>query len=127
MNQDQFITAHEQQWLILEARINPKLKPELIRKRRASRHRKKLQVLSPNEDKIATLKSEQIDKADFPSLYREVCHHLSLAQSRRYSPYLIERLSFLVDQAHQVFYRHSHVHGDSATSSLLTFFTNLQK
>ena len=29
MNQDQFISAHEQQWLILEVLLKPELKPEL--------------------------------------------------------------------------------------------------
>ncbi|NOQ80622.1 MAG: stage II sporulation protein M, partial [Gammaproteobacteria bacterium] len=66
---------------------------------------------------------ELISNADFPALFREVCQHLSLAQSRRYSPYLIERLSFLIDQAHQTFYRQSHVYGDSTLGALITFFS----
>ena len=127
MNQDQFISTHEQQWLILEARINPEMDPEKIRLRKSKKQRikqrKKDRQISPNEDKIAELSPELIARTDFPSLYREVCHHLSLAQSRRYSPYLIERLSFLVEQAHQVFYRHSHIHGESASAALLGFFT----
>lgn len=124
MNQEQFIAAHEQQWLILEARVNPQLRPERIRQRRKNKYRKRHQAKSPNEEKIAALKTDLIDKADFPSLYREVCHHLSLAKSRRYSPYLIERLNLLIDQAHQVFYRHSHIHGESAVASLLEFFSH---
>jgi len=118
MNQDQFIAAHEQQWLILEVLIKPE-KSGFFKKRKS----KKQTVKSPHDEKIAALSLDLISKADFPSLYREVCQHLSLAQSRRYSPYLIDRLSFLIDQAHQVFYRHSHVYGESAIGALITFFT----
>ncbi|MCK5697208.1 MAG: stage II sporulation protein M [Gammaproteobacteria bacterium] len=88
MNQAQFIAQHEQQWLILEALIRPML-------------------IQPNDffqEKIRALEPKLIQDADFSSLYRKVCQHLSLAQSRYYSPYLIKRLSLLVEQAHQVFY-----------------------
>ena len=135
MNQEQFIHAHEQQWLILEVLLNPGLKQALnttsefkkswFNKWREKRAIKQKKVLSksPYKEKIAALNPEVISNADFPELYRDVCQHLSLAQSRRYSPYLIERLSFLIDQAHQVFYRQSHVHGKSVLGSLVTFFT----
>lgn len=123
MNQAQFISAHEQQWLILEVLSNPVLKAEIMQRGNDKKRRKKQPEKSPYEEKIRALKPEVITEADFPSLYRDVCQQLSLAQSRRYSPYLIERLSFLVDQSHQVFYRHSHVHGDSASAALLKFFS----
>lgn len=123
MNQDQFVSAHEQQWLILEVLSNPALRAEIMRPEKYKKRRKKQPEKSPYEEKIRALKPELIAKADFPSLYRDVCQHLSLAQSRRYSPYLIERLSFLIDQSHQSFYRHSHVYGESALASLLRFFT----
>ena len=134
MNQDQFIIVHEQQWLILEALLNkkltPQLKPELKSKifkkpPLIKRTKKNAKAISPYEEKIAALKPELIANADFPALYREVCQHLSLAQSRRYSPYLIDRLSFLIDQAHQIFYRQSHVYGDSALGALSTFFSQI--
>jgi len=132
MNQDQFIAAHEQQWLILEALLNPKLTPGLKSKLKSGlfkkpplikRTTKKAKPISPYEEKIAALNPELISNTDFPALYREVCQHLSLAQSRRYSPYLLDRLSFLIDQAHQVFYRQSHVYGDSTLGALITFFS----
>ena len=137
MNQEQFIHAHEQQWLILEVLLNPQLKQELTQEltqeskkhwfkvwhKKRSDRKKKITPKSPNEEKIVALSPELITQADFPDLYRDVCQHLSLAQSRRYSPYLIERLSFLIDRAHQVFYRPGHIHGESAAASLLTFFT----
>ncbi|MCK5648914.1 MAG: stage II sporulation protein M, partial [Gammaproteobacteria bacterium] len=139
MNQAQFIHAHEQQWLILEVLLNPQLKQELTQEltqeskkhwfkawhKKRSGRKKKITPTSPNEEKIMALSPALIIKADFPDLYRDVCQHLSLAQSRRYSPYLIERLSFLIDRAHQVFYRPGHIHGQSAAGSLLTFFTRI--
>jgi uncharacterized membrane protein SpoIIM required for sporulation len=125
MNQDQFIQAHEQKWLILEALIDPRFNPENIRKRRQKKNKKAYVRMDDmaHEDKILAIKPELFKKVDFPGLYREVCHHLSLSQARRYSPDLIERLSLLVEQAHQKFYRHSHVHGESATGALISFFT----
>ena len=42
--------------------------------------------------------------ADFPAAYRRLCHHLALAQSRMYSPLLIERLNRLVVEGHQYLY-----------------------
>lgn len=132
MNQEQFIHAHESQWLILEVLLNPSLKDLLANDSRKDLKKswlssvfkkKRTLVKSPHEEKISDLNYDLIIHADFPELYRQVCHHLSLAQSRRYSPYLIERLSFLIDQAHQVFYRQSHIHGESVFASLMIFFT----
>lgn len=42
--------------------------------------------------------------ARLPELYRKVCHHLSLAQTRNYSPRLIHQLHALTLRAHQVLY-----------------------
>ena len=42
---------------------------------------------------------------DFPEHYRKLCHHLSLARSRHYSPMLVSRLEKLVIASHQVFYQ----------------------
>lgn len=54
----------------------------------------------------------------FPEDYRLICHHLSLARSRHYSPLLIERLEKLVIHAHQLFYkRKSHL-----LTSVLVYF-----
>ena len=40
-----------------------------------------------------------------PQLYRRICHHLSLAQERRYSSYLVDKLNDLVLRGHQQLYR----------------------
>ena len=42
---------------------------------------------------------------DFPALYRQVCHHLSLARTRRYSIALQQRLNQLALDGHQHLYR----------------------
>ncbi len=42
---------------------------------------------------------------EFPTLYRRVCHHLSLAQQRRYSNHLVTKLNDLVLRSHQQLYR----------------------
>ncbi len=44
------------------------------------------------------------DNADFPALYRKVCHHLALAKDRQYSPHLINNLHHLVLRGHQQLY-----------------------
>lgn len=41
---------------------------------------------------------------DFPQTYRQICHHLALAQSRMYSPLLIEQLNQLVIRGHNRLY-----------------------
>ncbi len=57
---------------------------------------------------------------NFPEQYRLLCHHLSLARSRHYSPLLVDRLERLVFNAHQLFYkRKSHF-----LSSILIYFTH---
>lgn len=43
--------------------------------------------------------------SELPQLYRRICHHLSLAQERCYSSYLIARLNNLVLRGHQQLYQ----------------------
>ncbi|MDO6562231.1 stage II sporulation protein M [Amphritea sp. 1_MG-2023] len=43
--------------------------------------------------------------ADLPQLYRQLCNHYALSQSRRYSPQLVEALHHLVLRGHQQLYR----------------------
>ncbi len=42
---------------------------------------------------------------DFPTAYRQLCHHLALAKQRNYSPVLVAQLSSLAKQGHQQLYR----------------------
>lgn len=50
------------------------------------------------------------DFTRFSHLYRQTCYHYSLAQSRQYSPYLVEKLHDLVMRAHQHFYSKRRFH-----------------
>lgn len=44
----------------------------------------------------------------FPEQFRRLCHQLSLAKHRRYSPQLVDRLNELVIKAHHRFYQHKY-------------------
>lgn len=59
-------------------------------------------------------------KENFPESYRRICHHLSLARSRYYSPLLVEQLENLVFNAHQIFYQHN----SNVLFSILIYFTS---
>ncbi len=50
------------------------------------------------------LRAKDLPEIDFPAAYRRLCHHLALAQSRMYSPLLIERLNQLVVRGHHQLY-----------------------
>lgn len=45
------------------------------------------------------------ETSEIPHLYRQLCHHLALAQSRNYSAYLIDYLNQLVLRGHQHLYQ----------------------
>lgn len=50
------------------------------------------------------------EMAGFAEQYRQICHHLALAQERQYSPYLIDRLNQLALRGHQQLYqRHNNI------------------
>lgn len=82
MKQSIFVQTNETLWGQLEAWLDFQ---DLSRKERTKR------------------KNEQ-PSLDFPETYRHVCHHLALAQSRMYSPLLIERLNQLVVRGHNRLY-----------------------
>ncbi|CBL46847.1 Conserved hypothetical protein [gamma proteobacterium HdN1] len=47
----------------------------------------------------------KLSSKEFIQLYRQTCHDLAVAQQRRYSPYLIDRLNRLVMAGHQALYQ----------------------
>jgi uncharacterized membrane protein SpoIIM required for sporulation len=55
------------------------------------------------EDKKA--KTPAFDPAEMPERYRRICHALALAQDRRYSPDLVDRLNRLALRGHHVLYQ----------------------
>lgn len=54
---------------------------------------------------VLTSKIRESIGQQFPSMYREVCHHLALARTRRYSIGLQQRLNQLALDGHQYLYR----------------------
>ncbi|MFM2319540.1 MAG: hypothetical protein RLZZ215_2161, partial [Pseudomonadota bacterium] len=82
MKQSSFVQTNEPLWNQLEAWLNFQ---QLPTKERRKRHAEEPQL-------------------DFPADYRHLCHHLALAQSRMYSPLLIERLNQLVIRGHNQLY-----------------------
>lgn len=82
MKQSTFVQTNELLWSQLEAWLDFQ---QLPRKERTKR-------------------GTEEPKLDFPADYRHLCHHLALAQSRMYSPLLIERLNQLVVRGHHQLY-----------------------
>lgn len=52
----------------------------------------------------AETRTSAVPLDDFPSLFRTLCNHLTLARSRGYSAALVERLNPLVERGHAVLY-----------------------
>lgn len=82
MKQEQFTRQYQPLWDTIEAWLDYQQTPK--------RERKRQQLEEP--------------VLDFPAAYRQLCHHLALAQSRMYSPLLIERLNQLVIRGHNRLY-----------------------
>lgn len=82
MKQSVFVQTNESLWAKVEDWLDFQQLPRKERKKR----------------------STEEPELDFPADYRHVCHHLALAQSRMYSPLLIERLNQLVVRGHNQLY-----------------------
>lgn len=82
MKQEQFISQYQAQWEQMRAWLDYQQIPKRQRKRDA--------LPEPT--------------LDFPAAYRQLCHHLALAQSRMYSPLLIAQLNDLVTRGHHRLY-----------------------
>lgn len=84
MNQDSFTAKYQPQWQRFE------------------------QWLDSQNPSISRDKRPRFDETEeIPHLYRQLCHHLSLAQSRNYSAHLVDYLNQLVLSGHQYLYRSS--------------------
>lgn len=60
------------------------------------------------EDQLDQLEKARQSRPAMPGFtqaYRQICHHLALAQARQYSPYLIDRLNRLALRGHQQLYK----------------------
>lgn len=51
-------------------------------------------------------KENPVDLSYFASHYRKICYYLALAQERRYSPHLIDKLNGIALRGHQQLYQH---------------------
>jgi uncharacterized membrane protein SpoIIM required for sporulation len=89
MKQDDFILKNQKLWQEFEDWL--KLKNLNNNKRKKS--------------KIKTIDEYNNLTKSMPHRYRQICHHLSLSQSRHYSPKLVARLNQLVLQGHQYLYK----------------------
>lgn len=98
MKQSQFVEQNERTWQLIEAWLD--------RQQISAKERKKLEKLAAKQQAAdpESETNEITDEIDFPSAYRQLCHHLALAQSRMYSPLLIERLNQLVIRGHHQLY-----------------------
>lgn len=103
MKQSQFVEQNERTWQLIEAWMD--------RQRISAKERRKQAKLAAQQkkstaadDSYADTDREIADEIDFPSAYRQLCHHLALAQSRMYSPLLIDRLNQLVIRGHHQLY-----------------------
>ncbi len=79
MSQDQFEAKHKAFWAQFEAML---VEMEALKR-----------------------KGEAKSFQPFPRAYRQVCKHLSLAQSRCYSAHVVDKLNFLVMRGHDLIYR----------------------
>ena len=79
--QEQFTQRHEALWQHFEAVLD-------------------YQSLSWRHKRSA----EKPDALDLPTTYRQICQHYALANTRMYSPILVERLNRMVVRGHQAMY-----------------------
>ncbi|OQX14759.1 MAG: hypothetical protein BWK73_08640 [Thiothrix lacustris] len=82
MKQEQFISQYQAQWEHMRTWLDYQQIPKKQREHEA--------LSEPT--------------LDFPAAYRQLCHHLALAQSRMYSPLLIAQLNDLVTRGHHRLY-----------------------
>lgn len=109
MKQTEFEKQHHLFWQELEEKLSLNLKSPANRENS-----------QPPKEKRQRRILQDVDLGEhFPEHYRLLCHHLSLARSRHYSPLLVERLEQLVIASHQLFYqRKTHF-----LESFLIYFT----
>lgn len=93
--QEQFTQRHEPLWLHFE---------QVLDFRALSRRKRK--------------KEETPEDLDLPTAYRQICQHYALANSRMYSPMLVERLNRMVVRGHQALYGSR----SQFLKSIITFF-----
>ncbi len=95
MKQNEFIRRYDPLWVAFEEAVDP-----------------------------ATRKNADASLEDLPASYRTICHHLSLAKLRNYSPALQDRLNLLALKGHQNLYAGKN---DNATDLGKVFSTDFPR
>lgn len=98
MNQDKFVDKYQSKWDGFEAWLAQKARLDI------------------KEGQVVPLAN------DVPHIYRQLCHHLSLAQSRNYSAYLVDYLNQLVLRGHQYIYGQQKVSSNSILQFMFVGF-----
>ena len=70
-------------------------------------------------------KNPPFDPAEMPERYRRICHELALAQDRRYSPDLVDRLNRLALRGHHLLYENRQRQSGRVLEYLLGGFPRL--
>jgi uncharacterized membrane protein SpoIIM required for sporulation len=90
-----------------------------------SRHQPQWKAFAAQLTQLEQGKAKSTDFAEFPHQYRQLCQHLSLAQERGYSSYLVDPLQQLALRGHQQLYRHRSQLGVSMLNFVLADFPRL--
>ncbi|VAW67588.1 hypothetical protein MNBD_GAMMA09-2290, partial [hydrothermal vent metagenome] len=99
MKQADFENRYRTFWCELEEKMDISLPAD------ADNKKAKPEDIEKQKSRFRGLKQNADLGEGFPENYRLLCHHLSLARSRHYSPLLVDRLERLVIHSHQIFYR----------------------
>jgi len=78
VKQQQFESLHQRAWEAFEAQLG--------------------------QQDLGMRPSKALDLQDFPDRYRQICHHLAVAQQRAYTPTLVQHLHDLALRGHQALY-----------------------
>ncbi|MBV4550577.1 stage II sporulation protein M [Pseudomonas sp. SWRI102] len=89
-----------------------------------SRHQAQWDQLSRLLDQLERSRGVA-QSSDFPQVYRRLCHHLALAQTRGYSSLLVDALQQLALRGHQQLYRDRSHPSTSVSAFILAGFPQL--
>ena len=82
-----------------------------------AKYRNEWQEFESQLELLETKKTSETDLTLFSKNYRKICYYLALAQERRYSPDMINRLNGIALRGHQQLYQHK----SNVLHNILTF------
>lgn len=71
-----------------------------------AKYRDEWQLFEEQLERLESANSTDTNLSNFASHYRKICYYLALAQERRYSPHLIDKLNGIALRGHQQLYQH---------------------